>query len=105
MPTKNPRLSFMLSSEQLDRVEAFQHERKIKSTSKAIVQLLNAGMDELNKESRTDAAQPPPPPPVPHDLTEEMERLLQTLTPEQAELLVKLAEKTLAYAKIKPKAR
>lgn len=108
MPTQNPRLSFMISKEQLDRIEAFQHEHRIKSTSKAIVQLLNVGMDELEKESRTDNAQPPeppPPPPVPRDLTEEMENLLQTLTPEQALLLVTLAKKALKYAESKPKVR
>lgn len=103
MPTKNPRLSFMISQEQSDRLEAFQHEHKIKSTSKAIVQLLNVGMDELEKESVTDKAQPrkPPPPPIPSDLTEEMEKLLQTLTPEQAELLAVVAEKSLKYARSK----
>lgn len=105
MPTQNPRLSFMISQEQLDRVEAFQHEHKIKSTSKAIVQLLNAGMDELEKESRTEKAQPPKPPPVPRDLTEEMEKLLQTLTPEQAELLAVIAEKSLKYARSNSNAR
>ncbi|MBP5718063.1 MAG: hypothetical protein J6X53_03675 [Abditibacteriota bacterium] len=107
MPTQNPRLSFMLSEEQLTRLEAFQHERKIKSTSKAIVQLLTVGMDELEKEARPDNVQPPkpPPPPVPRDLTEEMENLLQTLTPKQASLLVTLAKKTLKYAESKPTIR
>lgn len=102
MPTENPRITFMIAQEQLDRVEAFQHEHKIKSTSKAIVQLLNAGMDELEKES---GATLPAPPPVPNDLTGEMEKLIQTLTPEQAKLLVALAKKALKYAESKPKAR
>lgn len=102
MPTENPRVTFMISKEQLDRVEAFQHEHKIKSTSKAIIQLLDAGMGELEKEA---AASPPAPPPIPRDLTEEIENLLQTLTPEQAALLVTLAKKALKYAESKPKAR
>lgn len=105
MPTQNPRLSFMISKEQLDRVEAYQHEHKIKSTSKAIVQLLNAGMDELEKESRTAAPQPPPPPPVPRDAMDDMEKLYQSLTPEQAALLLTVAKKALKYAESKPKTR
>lgn len=106
MSTDRNRFTVSLNPELFKEVEEYRVKHNYATRSKAVEALIAEGVELLITEGKIpDVRQSPPPPPIPHDLTEEMERLLQTLTPEQAELLVKLAEKTLAYAKSKPKAR
>lgn len=106
MSTDRNRFTVSLNPELFREVEEYRVKHNYATRSKAVEALIAEGIELLVVEGRIpDVRQPPPPPPVPRDLTEEMEKLLQTLTPEQALLLVTLAKKALKYAESKPKAR
>ena len=101
MPTQNPRVSFMISKEQLEQIETFQHEHRIKSKSKAIVHLLNVGIAELENESNKVALGLSPKNMISSDLTEKMDAFLKGLSSAQCVLLAEIMEKILEPVKVK----
>ena len=54
MPTERPRVTFTISKEQLDEVESFRFEEKMKNQTQAILALLRSGI-EIYKEEQKNA--------------------------------------------------
>lgn len=53
MPSKLPRVSFVINAEELEMVKAFQMEHKIKSLSKAVIAMIEQGL--INEQKRLAA--------------------------------------------------
>ena len=50
MPTLNPRITFTLSEEMMDKIDEFRFDNRIKNQTQAIVALLNIGLKSLSDE-------------------------------------------------------
>lgn len=51
MPTDNPRLMITISEELYRQIQDYQHERRLTSMSKAILDLMGKGIDLLKNEA------------------------------------------------------
>lgn len=49
MPTNNPRTSITIPQEMMDRIDDYRFENKIKSQTKAIINLIELGLQSLGK--------------------------------------------------------
>lgn len=50
MPTKNPRITFMVSDDLMNQVEEYRFNKRIKTQTKAVVDLINIGLEVISKE-------------------------------------------------------
>lgn len=50
MPTKNPRLTFTVSDELMQKITDHQFQNRLKNQTQAIVSLINRGLDALSDE-------------------------------------------------------
>lgn len=50
MPTKNPRITFMVSKDMMDRIEEYKFSNRMKNQTQAILSLINIGIKELTGE-------------------------------------------------------
>lgn len=74
MPTKNPRVTFTLDQETLNRIDDFRFSAKSKNQTQAILRLLDAGLSAFETETKKVPAPAeastgdisPPTPPNPH---------------------------------------
>ena len=51
MPTDKPRITITMPEDQLDKVQTFQHENKLKNQTQAILKLIELGFEELQRQS------------------------------------------------------
>ena len=59
MATEKPRFSITLDEDLLGRVEDYRHENKISTRSKAVVQLVEKGINELLKAEAAEIKKAP----------------------------------------------
>ena len=52
MPTKNPRVTFTLDQETLNRIDDFRFSAKSKNQTQAILRLLDAGLSAFETETK-----------------------------------------------------
>lgn len=50
MPTQNPRITFTVSEELMEKIDEYRFEHRMKNQTQAIVSLLNRGLAELTGE-------------------------------------------------------
>lgn len=50
MPTKNPRITFMVSDEMMKQIEDYKFQYRMKNQTQAILSLINKGICELTGE-------------------------------------------------------
>lgn len=60
MPTKNPRVTFTLDQETLNRIDDFRFSAKSKNQTQAILRLLDAGLSAFETETKKSPHQPKP---------------------------------------------
>ena len=51
MPTAKPRVTITMSREELERIDAYRFDHKMKNQTQAILALINSGLRELNLET------------------------------------------------------
>lgn len=51
MPTKKPRVTFTLDEKQLDRIDKYRFEYKLKNQTQAILSLIEHGLDALSNNN------------------------------------------------------
>lgn len=47
MPTKNPRVTFMVSEDMLQKIEDYKYDHRMKNQTQAILSLINRGIEVL----------------------------------------------------------
>lgn len=60
MPTKNPRVTFTLDQETLNRIDDFRFSDKSKNQTQAILRLLDAGLSAFEPKQKKSPHQPKP---------------------------------------------
>ena len=58
MPTNNPRFTFTISQELLDRVDEFRFKNRFRSQTKAITALIELGLDSIGEKPITPSEPP-----------------------------------------------
>lgn len=53
MPTENPRITFAVTRDMLDRIESYKFDTRQKNQTQAILSLINSGLAALNGEAVT----------------------------------------------------
>lgn len=48
MPTDNPRITFMVTEETHQRINNYQHDKKLKNQSQAILELIRQSLDAID---------------------------------------------------------
>lgn len=74
MPTDKPRLAITLTEEEKKKVEDYRHARRLSSLSRAIVELIEHGLDIV--ESKDTPEPKPAPVPVTPKLSDSEQELL-----------------------------
>ena len=50
MPTEKPRITITMSAEQLQEVDRYRFENKLKNQTQAILTLIQTGLEEMNRQ-------------------------------------------------------
>ena len=101
MATDRPRFTVSLEQELFDKVEEYRIKNGYATRSKAVEALIRESVEVLIAQNRISDIQKPSSGPFPSDLATHMEKLIDTLTPEQAALLAVLVKKIMYPIKVK----
>ena len=69
MPTDKPRITITMPEDQLDKVQTFQHENKLKNQTQAILHLIELGFEELARQTEFKAENKKTPTPEESDMS------------------------------------
>ena len=69
MPTDKPRITITMPEDQLDKVQTFQHENKLKNQTQAILHLIELGFEELARQTEFTAENKKTPTPEESDMS------------------------------------
>lgn len=78
MPSKLPKVNFVLTEEELAMVRQYQNENKIKSLSKAFVELVAKGLDNEERRIAAQEAEKVKKPALEGELSDAAIRMIET---------------------------